>query len=129
MNNQYQVIVGNVGTVYSGSSRRVAWKEFQAARVAATGPGRDSGEPVTLTCNGEPVAESVTYEYEYTDTYAGEANYCWVNRGTVHATSFLEATRLAKLAVGINGVKCNRDYYGDMVVLKPRHMATVLFVQ
>lgn len=23
------------------------------------------------------------YEYEYTDTFAGEANYCWVKRGKV----------------------------------------------
>lgn len=23
------------------------------------------------------------FEYEYTDTFAGEANYCWVERGTV----------------------------------------------
>jgi hypothetical protein len=40
------------------------------------------------------------YNYEMTDTYGGEANYCWVKRGTVNAKSFRGAVRAAKRAVG-----------------------------
>lgn len=40
------------------------------------------------------------YDYEMTDTYAGEANYCWVKRGTVKARSFRGAVIAAKHAVG-----------------------------
>ena len=41
-----------------------------------------------------------TYEYEMTDTFGGEANYCWVKRGTVQAQSFRGAIKAAKHAVG-----------------------------
>lgn len=40
------------------------------------------------------------YDYEMTDTYAGEANYCWVRRGQVKARSFRGAIIAAKRAVG-----------------------------
>lgn len=68
------------------------------------------------------------YDYEYTDTFGGEANYAWVRRGTVRARSMLGAVRAAKRAVGLSGVRCRRDDYGDSVDLRPHGMCVVLFV-
>lgn len=36
------------------------------------------------------------YTVEFTDTYGGEANYCWVNRFTVRAASINQAITIAK---------------------------------
>ena len=33
------------------------------------------------------------YWFEVTDTFGGEANYCWVHRYIVHATSMTQAVR------------------------------------
>ena len=54
----YQVIVGNIGTIYDGESEpdaRAAFVEYRRASWA--GDGRASGEPVTLMSGGEPVEE------------------------------------------------------------------------
>ena len=55
--NRYSVVVGNIGTVYCGSNRKVAdriWDDYKKA--SRCGYGRASGEPVTL-CNefGDPI--------------------------------------------------------------------------
>jgi hypothetical protein len=90
-----------------------------------------------------------TYEYEYTDTYGGESNYSWVKRGKVHVPelthygytgssdgSYGKANKaqsraivtLVKRELGLTGVPCSREGYGDMLVLRPRGMATILFI-
>lgn len=43
----------------------------------------------------------ITYEYEYTDTFGGEANYSWVRRGKVTAKNFAHAIRKVKQELGI----------------------------
>jgi hypothetical protein len=56
----YSVIVGNLGTVYTGDKPRLAaheWRHYVAQ--AKAGSGRVGGEPVTLTCDGKPVREYV----------------------------------------------------------------------
>ena len=69
------------------------------------------------------------YEYEYTDTFAGEANYAWVHRGTVEAPNDRTAVRRAKAAVGLTGVRCRREEWGGTVIaLYPVGSCTVLFV-
>lgn len=68
------------------------------------------------------------YDYEFTDTFGGEANYCWVKRGTIEADSDLSAVRKAKAAVGITDWPCKRDHYGDQIVLKLYRSCTILFV-
>jgi hypothetical protein len=128
MKNEYSVIVGNIGMVYSGRNRDTAHQEFNGWREQALDTGRGQGEPVTLLCNGEPLAESVLYSYEYTDTFGGEANYCWVKRGKVHARNVPEAVKLAKLELGLSGVRCERSDMGETVALYPRNSATVLFI-
>ncbi len=70
----------------------------------------------------------MNYSYEYTDTYGGEANYNWVRKGEVAANNITHAARLAKKAVGINGISCKRNDFGDMIALYPSRHATVLFI-
>lgn len=52
------------------------------------------------------------YDYEYTDTYSGQANYCWVRRGTVQACSMRGAMIMAKKTLGLNGVRGRSSSYG-----------------
>jgi len=68
------------------------------------------------------------YNYEYTDTFGGEANYCWVRRGEVLAKNWLGAVRKVKTELGLNGVKCKREFYADMIRLVPYRTCTVVFI-
>jgi hypothetical protein len=68
------------------------------------------------------------YNYEYTDTFGGEANYCWVKRGEVLAKNWLGAVRKVKTELELNGVKCKREFYGDMIRLVPYRTCTVVFI-
>ena len=55
---RYQVIVGNIGTVYDGNSRGLADCEFTAfCKISDRMTGRAAGESVTLMDNDEPVKE------------------------------------------------------------------------
>ena len=54
----YEVIVGNIGTTYSGPSAMVADAEFKYYKAASiNGEGRASGESVVMMKNGEIVLE------------------------------------------------------------------------
>ncbi|MCA3186958.1 MAG: hypothetical protein INH13_25735 [Cupriavidus sp.] len=54
MGDDYQVIVGNIGTVYNGGNGFEARKAFNQYISASKSPhGRASGEDVTLFKNGE----------------------------------------------------------------------------
>lgn len=69
--------------------------------------------------------------YEHTDTYGGESNYSWVNRGTIELpdnTSDLSIVRAVKRELGMNGVKCDREEYGDTIVLRPRRIYQIIFI-
>lgn len=68
------------------------------------------------------------YEYEFTDTFGGEANYSWVHQGDVEAKSDLAAVRKIKAELGLSGVDCKREDYGDMIELRPYGTCTVLFI-
>lgn len=77
------------------------------------------------------MTERVIYDIEYTDTFAGQANYCWVNRKTLEVdpeTSDLALVRRAKAAMGLTGVRCITSNFGDMIEVRPRDMATVMFI-
>ena len=53
--NKYQVIVGNIGTIYDGDNLKEAAKEFENAMFSSEGGyGRMAGESVTLWADGEP---------------------------------------------------------------------------
>lgn len=87
------------------------------------------------------------YTYEYTDTFAGEANYSWVKRGSVsvgdinhygydgaygyaQANRRMEthAVRKVKAALELTGVRCKRELWGEMIVLRPYGSNTILFI-
>lgn len=87
------------------------------------------------------------YQVEYTDTFAGEANYSWVKRATVTMPELThygydgssgyakanrayqrELMRRAKAAVGLTGVRGETHAHGDTYEFRPYRSATVLFV-
>jgi hypothetical protein len=56
----YEVIVGNVGTVYSGVDEQEAVDTYGEYRNISQGDfGRASGEEVTLTADGDPIFQHV----------------------------------------------------------------------
>lgn len=68
------------------------------------------------------------WDFEYTDTFSGQANYSWVERGQVEAETELSAVRRVKAELGLTGVPCKRSDCGDMVELIPRGSCTVVFI-
>lgn len=76
------------------------------------------------------------YKVEVTDTFGGEANYCWVHR---HELPYFEAqadgfvkrsqlVRAAKKAEGWTGMRCDVQDMGDQIVVKPRGLLQVMFI-
>lgn len=88
-----------------------------------------------------------TYNVEYTDTFGGDANYCWVKRAVVSVPELThygydgshgyakanriaerELMRRAKAAMGLTGVRGRKESHGDMIEFRPYGIATVMFV-
>jgi hypothetical protein len=70
---------------------------------------------------------------EYTDTFAGEANYCWVRRATIESKageSQASVMRRAKAAIGLTGVKGRTHAMGgeEGWEFRPYGCNTVMFV-
>lgn len=73
MKNQYQVIVGNIGTVYDGTNGFTAIKEYNSYIGLSKAPfGRASGETVTLFKNDEIYKEFIGSidSQEYIDQFS-----------------------------------------------------------
>lgn len=87
------------------------------------------------------------YEIEYTDTFGGEANYCWVKRATVtmpelthygydgganyvcaNRTFERELMKRAKAEMGLTGVRGKREEWSDCLVFRPYGSATIMFI-
>ena len=87
------------------------------------------------------------YNVEYTDTFAGEANYCWVKRAVVDmpelthygydgSTNYSAANKVycrelmrkAKAAMGLTGARGVTYHHGDMSEFLPYGAATVMFI-
>lgn len=90
---------------------------------------------------------SNTYQYEYTDTFGGEANYCWVKRGKVSMPELThygydgsqgysrankiekrELMRKVKAEIGLTGVRGVTYDQGDFIEFRPYGSCTVLFI-
>lgn len=88
-----------------------------------------------------------TFRYEYTDTFAGDANYSWVKRGTVtvgditeygydgyhgyekaNKRMMVQVVRKVKAALDLSGVRCDREMWGETIVLRPCGSATIIFI-
>jgi hypothetical protein len=55
---RYEVIVGNLGSVYAGDDEFTAWHTFNVYQLySQRHEGRAAGESVTLMCDGEPIKE------------------------------------------------------------------------
>lgn len=69
----------------------------------------------------------MNYEIELTDTYGGEANYCWVKRAEIDAETLKQAVRKAKKHFGYGGIRHKRSvvYDGDAALYFNN---TVIFV-
>lgn len=87
------------------------------------------------------------FNYEHTDTFGGDANYCWVNRGSVHVPELThygydgssgydradkaqsrEIVRKVKAKLGLTGVRCDREEWGETIVLRPRGLCQIIFI-
>lgn len=87
------------------------------------------------------------YAIEYTDTFAGEANYCWVKRANVvmpELTAYgydggsnyakankiyrREIMRRAKAAIGITGYRGVTRWQGDFCEFRPYGICAVMFI-
>ena len=71
-------------------------------------------------------------QYEMTDTFGGESNYSWVQRGEIEMKdkpfSNLAAVRKVKKELGYSGVRCETTNCGDMLELRPIGMCIVIFI-
>lgn len=71
------------------------------------------------------------FQVEHTDTFGGQANYCWATRKTIEAPSDISdsaLTRLAKAALGMTGVRCDREEWGETIALRPRRLCQIIFI-
>ena len=73
----------------------------------------------------------LTVNVEYTDTFGGEAKYCWVKRATfqiVEHASRHAIMRQAKRLIGLTGLRGKAHDHGDMIEFRPSRSCTVMFV-
>lgn len=71
------------------------------------------------------------YSYTITDTFGGEANYAWARRGEIElpeGASDLALVRRVKKALGMEGVRCHKEEWGDTLVLRPIGQCVVVFI-
>ena len=71
------------------------------------------------------------FKVEYTDTLGGDANYSWCERETVSLSDCATDRQIVlacKNAVGLSGVKCDRQEWGEGIMLHPRGECTVVFI-
>lgn len=72
-------------------------------------------------------------QWEITDTFAGDANYSWVRRGTIKTKpgenfSDLAAVRRVKREIGLSAYPCKTYKYGNMIELRPIGLLQVCFI-
>lgn len=107
--NTYELVVGNLGQTWIGMNGAQAYREFGAARASASQPGgRDGWEPVTLFKNGRTLLEYTPgpfWFFEVTDTFSGEASYCWTNRYKVQGKNGKHALRRFMKEAGWQGAR------------------------
>lgn len=76
----------------------------------------------------------MAYLAEYTDTFGGEANYCWVRRATItrrgEKESMKGVLKRARAELGLTGLhgRITLDD-GDEIHWVPRGMCTILMVR
>lgn len=90
----------------------------------------------------------MSYNIELTDTFAGEANYCWVKRAVVKmpqlthygfdgSTNYVRANRIyqrelmrkAKAAVGITGMRGVKTNTAGGIEFRPYKANMIMFIE
>ena len=91
--------------------------------------------PVRQICQNTTPAPAQTpveaFETEYTDTFAGEANYSWCKRSRFIAPATVaegKLKRMAKASAGLTGTPGKWEALGETLAFRPRGSCTVLFV-
>jgi hypothetical protein len=72
----------------------------------------------------------MAWKLELTDTFGGEANYCWVERATLDAIeseSALAKVRRFKRALGLSGQRGRGYLTGDFWEFRPYGRCVVAF--
>jgi hypothetical protein len=70
-----------------------------------------------------------TIEAEYTDTFGGEVNYCWVKRASLEIADYPSETAIRRRilkALGLSGVRGRWESYGDAWQFRPYRMCTIV---
>ncbi len=73
----------------------------------------------------------LSVKVEHTDTFAGEANYGWVNRHEFKANddaSRRSLVRRAKAECGLTNHPCDVTEWGDDITIQPRGLNQIVFV-
>jgi hypothetical protein len=73
----------------------------------------------------------LTFEVIHTDTFAGEANYAWVNRHEFKAADDASRRSLvqrAKKECGLTNHPCDVTEWGDDITIQPRGLNQIVFV-
>lgn len=66
------------------------------------------------------------HDIEVTDTFGGEANYCWVKRGTTKCRSRRGLIAAAKKLAGWDGwCRVSVTDFGDMLEIRPTRSSGV----
>lgn len=77
------------------------------------------------------MTDFITWEAEYTDTFAGEANYNWVKRAEFQLpkdASNRSIVMRAKKELGLTGARCKTSDFGEGFELRPVGYCMVAFV-
>lgn len=78
------------------------------------------------------MAVHTNIQWELTDTYGGESNYSWVERGIIpkgtKEFSNLAAVRAVKKQIRWNGLRCKVYDFGDFIEIRPRGMCQICFI-
>jgi hypothetical protein len=83
------------------------------------------------------MSEPIYFNVELTDTFGGQANYCWVDRHVIRVEKSANMSprarqRLlmlkAKAAVGLTGVRGRTYNHGDMIEFRPYGLCQVMYV-
>lgn len=78
-----------------------------------------------------PEPEIFRANFEYTDTFNGEANYSWVKRAHRYFDESVADAKLkreAKAVMGLTGVRGVWTDHGECFEFRPQGSCTVLFI-
>lgn len=77
------------------------------------------------------MSDTIRFQVQHTDTFGGEANYCWLNEEEFEVPSNASRHQIVKLAkelVGMTGVRCRSYDMGDGYELRPVGLCQVIFI-